>query len=97
TGFYTLDEDAPHALIATRDGEHEALGYFTIRELVGTVDTPNEAALLAWTEGWVVSCDDLEEVDEGFRFFSELACDGPDWVLIEASGAVSDNAFCSSL
>src|SRR5690606_10099332 len=83
TGFYFAGSNLAQALIVSRDGEHEALDYGRLREVLGPIDTANEAAIIAWSEGWDVSCDDIWEDAGGYWIPDSQACaPGEDWVRI---------------
>jgi hypothetical protein len=97
TGFYVPNSSVGHALIVTRNGEQEALGYWGIRDFLGEIDTANEAALLAWTEGWVPSCAEIREQKGGYLIPGSPECSEDGWVTLTTGGEVSHSAFCRSL
>lgn len=95
-GFYTIGMDVPRALIVSENGELESLGYVALREFLGEVDTPNEAAVLAWSEGWEVPCPNIMAADESWVLVPEDAecTDGEGWIAVSRDGRVSHSAHC---
>jgi hypothetical protein len=97
-GFYTAGRDAPSALILTVGEQQLPLDYWGVRDFLGKIDTPNEAAVLAWSEGWQVSCAELSASDDGYTFEGHPECwNGERTVLVSTEGRVSANAFCPDL
>jgi hypothetical protein len=96
TGFYFSELPVPYALIANGNDTLTPLGYWEVRDLLGEIDTKNEAAVLAWTEGWNVSCKDLRAGEAGYEFTGSTDCENEAFVVqISREAEISANAFCA--
>lgn len=97
-GYYLAEGASVHALVITREGEHTALDYWGLREVLGTIDTPNEASIIAWSEGYLVECQDLRKEGDAFRFPNDGECAADEeWIEITSAGVASQSAFCVDL
>lgn len=92
-GFYFLGFETAHALIVTAGDVWEPLGYHEVRAFLGVIDTANEAAVIAWTEGWAVRCEEMTEDDGGYYFLRE-ACGDEEVIHISRDAVISAGAYC---
>jgi hypothetical protein len=98
TGYYFAESDVAYALVASSDDEHIVLDYWGLRDWLGPIDTPNEAAIMAWSEGHAVECADLRTQAGTYYFPNQSECGAEEeWVEVGPDGSVSQSAFCVGL
>ncbi len=95
-GFYAAGSETPRAFIVVEGEDFLALGYAAFRVFLGEIDTPNEAALIAWSEGWQVACSEITFTDDMWILVPDdpTCTGGQGWVSVREDGTVSHSAHC---